>query len=63
MGRGVSPGQGISLIPSFGKYLLSEVPSLLGIWRHSSERKSSPPLSWSSWPSNSSGVTGWLQNS
>lgn len=31
MGRGVSPRQGISLVSSFDKYLLSEVPTVLSI--------------------------------
>lgn len=42
MGRGGSTRQGMSLMSSLDKYLLREVPSVLGTWGHSRERNRSP---------------------
>lgn len=40
--EGVSAREGISFSPYLYKYLLSEVPSVLGTWGHSSQGNSSP---------------------
>lgn len=64
MGRGGSPRHGISLMSALSKYLLREVPSVLGTWGQAQQgMRQRSLLPWSSRPSNRSvWGPGWLQN-